>query len=136
MEITAINCKNINSNNAVHSYGNWSEPILFHFTNLGSFIEEHLPEDVIIYLNSGHGGRGLLIALADHDSVSGQDPGLLGTHVEGNGVDEALGVDLVVVNGPTIPDLFGGLVIDIGEVTEREDLKIELELLQAWGAKN
>ena len=42
--------------------------------------------------------------------------GLLLAHVEGDGVDEGLGVHLVVVHGATVPDLVGRTVVDVREV--------------------
>ncbi len=87
-------------------------------TNLGGFIEKHLPEDVVINLNAGHGCWSLLVALADHDGVGGQDLGLLAADVERDRVDETLWVDLVVVNGAAIPHLLSGLIVDVSKVAK------------------
>ncbi len=61
-------------------------------------------------LDAGDSGGSLLVALADHDSVGGQHLGLLAADVEGNGVDETLRVDLVVVDCSAIPDLMWTLL--------------------------
>lgn len=44
--------------------------------------------------------------------------GFLCSNIEGYGVDKALGIDLVVVDGAPVPNLLGGLVVDVGKVTE------------------
>ena len=89
--------------------------------HLGGLVEEHVPEDTVVDLDSGDSRRSFFVALADHDGVSGQDLGLLVADVEGDGVDEALRVDLVVVDGSAVPDLIGGLVVDVGEVTAKQN---------------
>ena len=86
-------------------------------THLSRLVEEHLPEDVVIDLNSGDCSRSFLVALADHDGVSGQDLSLLAADVEGDGVDEAFWVDLVVVDGSPVPNLVSGLVVDVSKVS-------------------
>ena len=94
-------------------------------TYLGGFIEKHLPEDVVINLNAGHGRGSLLVALADHDGVGGQDLGLLAADVERDRVDETLRVDLVVVDGATVPHLLSSLVVDVSKVA-KNNKKIEI----------
>ena len=55
-------------------------------------------------------------ALADHDGVGGSHRGFPLANVEGNGVDEGLVVDVVIVNRPLVPRLVGSFVIDVSKV--------------------
>ena len=50
--------------------------------------------------------------------MGGRHLGLLLAHVEGDGVDKGLGVDLVVVDGAAIPNLVCRLVVDARKVAE------------------
>ena len=53
--------------------------------------------------------------------MRGRHLGLLLAHVEGDGVDEGLGVHLVVVHGALVPDLVGRPVVYVGEVAGRAE---------------
>ena len=54
--------------------------------------------------------------LADHDGVGGCHRGLPLANVEGDGVDEGLVVDVVIVNRPLVPRLVGSFVVDVSKV--------------------
>ena len=58
-----------------------------------------------------------MVSLADHDGVGGRHRRLPLADVEGDRVDEGLGVDLVVVHRPLVPRLVGGLVVDVRKVS-------------------
>jgi len=51
------------------------------------------------------------------------------SNIEGYGVDKALGIDLVVVDGAPVPNLLGGLVVDVGKVSEYLKKKIRFTTL-------
>ena len=57
-------------------------------------------------------------ALADHDGVGGRHRGLSLADVEGDGVDEGLVVDVVIVNRPLVPRLVGSFVVEVSKVPE------------------
>ena len=91
-------------------------PLDISLSYLVSFVEEHFPEDVVVDLHPGNSGRRLATALANHDSMSSGDLGLLLSHIKGDGVDKGLWVDLVVVHGTSVPDLVSRLVVDACEM--------------------
>ena len=83
-------------------------------------VHEGLSKLVVVYLHSHHTGGGLLTALLLEHGVGGRHGGRsLVPNVEGDGEHEAVGVVEVIVHGAPVPNLIGGLVIDLAEVSER-----------------
>ena len=83
-------------------------------------VHEGLSELVVVYLHSHHAGGGLLTALLLEHGVGGGHGGRsLVPNVEGDGEHEAVGVVEVIVHSASVPNLIGGLVIDLAEVSER-----------------
>ena len=77
-----------------------------------------LSEDFIVDLHAYNGSGCFVSALADHDGVGGRHRGLSLADVEGDGVDEGLVVDVVIVNRPLVPRLVGSFVVEVSKVPE------------------
>jgi len=85
-------------------------------SDLSSDIDKQLSKNVRINLNPNNSCRSPKVTLSNHNRMRSHDTRSLGSNVEWNREDETLGIDLVVVYSPAVPDFFCGLVVDVSKV--------------------